>query len=287
MKPNFKREIQWWNAKAPQEEHDTADEAINRALRWREIERHLQGVETILDIGAGTGAFSIPLAKKGLSVTHLDFSPSMLKIASQKASHLKNITFVKGNAVDLSPFPDCSFDLVLNMDGAISFCGPQAERAIRECSRVTRKTLIITVSHKAWMVPLWVKTSLAVAGRILPAVYTMVNEGTWDQEQFPENVTLSKGCTQDYFAPFRAFLPGELRELLERAGMRVVRVGGLGSLANLCGKETIEKVLKDEIPFQEYLTLCEQVDRELLPEGPGTNQRAGLIAVAERTSAQS
>ena len=25
------------------EEHDTADEAINRALRWREIERHLSG----------------------------------------------------------------------------------------------------------------------------------------------------------------------------------------------------------------------------------------------------
>ncbi len=282
MKTNFKRDIQWWDAKAPQEEQDIVDEAINRALRWREIERHLEGVETILDVGAGTGAFSIPLVKKGFSVTHLDFSPSMLEIASQKASGLKTITFVEGNAVDLSLFPDCSFDLVLNMDGAISFCGPEAERAIFECCRVARKTLIITVSHKAWMVPLWVKTSLAVSDRILPAVYTMTNEGKWDQEQFPENVMLSKGCTQGYFSAFRAFLPSELKVLVERAGMQVVRIGGLGSLANLCGAETIEKVLKNDALFQEFVTLCETFDTEILPEGPGTSQRAGLIAVAER-----
>ncbi len=281
MKTDFKRERQWWDAKAPEEEQDVADEAINRALRWREIERHLGGVETILDVGAGTGAFSIPLAKRGFSVTHLDFSPSMLETASQKASGLKNITFVEGNAVDLSLFCDCYFDLVLNMDGAISFCGSEAERAISECCRVARKTLIISVSHKAWMAPLWVKTSIAVSDRILPAVYTMVNEGTWDQGQFPENAMLSKGCTQDYFGSFRAFLPGELKEIVERAGMRVVRAGGLGSLANLCGTE-VEKVLRDDALFQEFLELCEKFDREILPEGPGTRQRAGLIAVAER-----
>jgi hypothetical protein len=39
---NFDREKMWWDAKAPKEELDSADEYINRALRWREIERHLE-----------------------------------------------------------------------------------------------------------------------------------------------------------------------------------------------------------------------------------------------------
>jgi len=85
MRVDFGREREWWDAKAPKEEQDHLDEAINRALRWREIERHLEGVRTILEIGAATGAFSIPLARRGFSVTHLDFSPAMLGVARRKA----------------------------------------------------------------------------------------------------------------------------------------------------------------------------------------------------------
>jgi hypothetical protein len=34
--------------------------------------------------------------------------------------------------------------------------------------------------------------------------------------------------------------------------------------------------------FNEFCDLCERYDREVLPEGPGTSARAGLIAVAQR-----
>ena len=155
MQVDFERERQWWDAKAPKEERDTADEAINRALRWRELERHLDGLRTVLDVGGGTGAFSIPLAQRGFEVTHVDLSPAMLDIARQKAQELRNIRFVEGNAVDLSQFEDHTFDLVLNMDGAISFCGSEAERAILESCRVTRVKLVVTVSHRARLAPTW------------------------------------------------------------------------------------------------------------------------------------
>ena len=282
MKTNFKREKQWWDAKASKEEQNLGDESINRALRWREIERRLQGVETILEVGAGTGVFSIPLAQRGFSVTHLDFSSTMLEIARQKAAGLTNIRFVEGNAVDLSQFPERSFDMVLNMDGAISFCGSEAERSILESCRVAKKKLIFNVSNRVGMVPMWLKASLKVSESILPAVYAMLNQGEWHQEQFPENAIMSKGCTQDYFGAFKAFLPDELRKILEQAGMRVLRVGGLGSLANLCPKETVERVLKNEVLFQKFLDLCERFDKEILPHGPGTREGSGLIAVAER-----
>lgn len=280
---DFDREKQWWDAKAQQEELDRADECINRALRWREIERHLEGVQTILDVGAATGAFSIPLARRGFLVTHLDFSPAMLEIARQKAQELEGIIFIEGNATDLSRFADRSFDLVLNMDGAISFSGSMAVQAIKESCRVCKQRLILTVSHRAQMVAVWVASSLKVAGRFLPAVDAMVYQGEWDQGQFPENPILTQGLTQNYLGALKAFLPGELKAILEQAGMKVLRCGGLGSLASLCGPETLESVLKDESLLQTFLNLCECFDNETLPDGPGTRQRAGLIAVAEPT----
>jgi ubiquinone/menaquinone biosynthesis C-methylase UbiE len=281
MEVDFDRERAWWDAKAPEEEQDLSDEAINRALRWREIERHLEGVQSILAIGGGTGVFSIPLARRGFCVTHLDLSLAMLDTARQEAQDLETIAFLQANAVDLSRFAEGAFDLVLNMDGAISFCGSQAERAIREACRVTRQTLILTVSNRAAMIPVWVTASVKVVGELLPAVYAMFDHGEWHQEQFPQNPQLSEGMTQDYMGAFRAFLPDELRATLEQLGMRVLRCGGLGTLANLCGQATVERVLEDKTLLEPFLDLRERFDAKVLPNGPGTRQRAGLIAVAQ------
>lgn len=286
MEVDFDRERVWWDAKASHEEHDLSDEVINRALRWREIERHLANVRTILTVGGGTGAFSIPLARRGFSVTHVDFSPAMLDIARQKAQDLGTITFLEANAVDLSRFADRSFDLVLNMDGAISFCGSEASQAIHETCRVTKRTLILTASNRVAMVPVWVSVSVKAIGEVVPAVYAMFERGEWHQSQFLQNEQLSKGMTQDYMGAFKAFLPDELRSILKQQGMRVVRCGGLGTLARLCGKETVKQALEDKTLFKTFLDLCERFDTEILPEGPGTRQRAGLIAVAKPADLQ-
>ena len=110
---DYAREQWWWDSKAPKEEDSNSDESINRALRWREIERQLDGVQTILEIGGGTGAFSIPLARRGYQVTHVDLSPIMIELAKAKADGLGNIDFIVANAIDLSCFKDRSFDLVM------------------------------------------------------------------------------------------------------------------------------------------------------------------------------
>jgi SAM-dependent methyltransferase len=47
------------------------------------------GVNTVLDMACGTGAQTIPLAKKGYHVTACDSSSEMLQIAQQKAKDIK------------------------------------------------------------------------------------------------------------------------------------------------------------------------------------------------------
>ena len=281
MKIDFARDQKWWNAKAPAEERDGSDERINRALRWIEIEKHLKGVKTILDIGGATGAFSIPLAKRGFKVTYVDFSLEMLKIAKGKAKGVKNLDFVRANSTNLSMFKSRGFDLVLNMDGAVSFSGSMADKAIAEACRVTRKKLILTVSNLSGMIPVLTGVSLKTSHKLLRCVYAMFERGLWHQERFPENRVLAKGLTQDYLGTFKAYSPERLRSILKKNGMEIVRLGALGSLSQLCGAETLSMVLKNKKVFNEFVNLCDRFDKEILPYGPGTRQRAGLLAVAK------
>jgi ubiquinone/menaquinone biosynthesis C-methylase UbiE len=276
---DFEAERAYWDASAHQEEKWLESRSVNRDLRWREIERHLGGVETILDIGGGTGAFSIPLARRGFFVTHLDLSPAMLKITHTKAEGLQTIRLVEGNVLEMSAFRDKSFDLVLNMDGPVSRCGSHAERAIFESARVAKKKLIITVAHKAWGTSLWLAASLASAGRFLPSVQEMLGKGQWHRDQFAENAILTKELP---YRVLKAFVPAELKKILEQAGMAVLRAGGLGSLHGLCQEKISEHVFEDESLYQQYLEICERFDKEILVDGPGTQNDTGLIAVAER-----
>ena len=278
MNVNLDQEINWWNGKAGNEEIDLADEKINRQLRWNIIKRHLADVRTIADIGASTGAFSIPLARLGYDVTHVDFSPEMLRIAREKAAGIPNIKIVEANSTDLSAFADNSFDMVINSDGAISFCGDEAGRAIAESCRIAGKTIILTVSNRAQMIPVWLSESIIKTGKILPAAREMFDNGHWHYEQFESN----REIIDRYFGTLKAFTRGELETALKNNGMAVVSVRALGSLSCLCEKEALTKLKYDEDLFREFIALCERYDSEIMPDGPGTRQRAGLVAIARK-----
>lgn len=71
--------------------------------------------ERALDIGCGTGNHTIWLAEKGLTVTGLDESPTMLAVAAGKTDEADHaITWVLGNAHGL-PFEENQFDLVISI----------------------------------------------------------------------------------------------------------------------------------------------------------------------------
>jgi ubiquinone/menaquinone biosynthesis C-methylase UbiE len=78
----------------------------------RENGVQFDGME-FLDVGAGTGAYSLPIAKVAKNVTSLDISGGMLKILSETAEKLglKNITCIESDWVDYTP--EKQYDIIL------------------------------------------------------------------------------------------------------------------------------------------------------------------------------
>ena len=66
----------------------------------RKLLENLEGIDTVFDAGAGSGRFSILLAKHGCRVTHFDISQPMIdkaKELAEQAGVIDRISFVKGD----------------------------------------------------------------------------------------------------------------------------------------------------------------------------------------------
>jgi SAM-dependent methyltransferase len=75
-------------------------------------------VKSILDLGCGTGNYAIPLTKRGYSVTGVDISENMLKIARSKNTKRK-ITFIHGDVKKINI--ESKFDLALMMFAVLGY----------------------------------------------------------------------------------------------------------------------------------------------------------------------
>ena len=118
------------------------DDIIQKDHLQRKLLENLDGINTVFDGGAGSGRFSILLAKMGCRVTHYDISQSMIdkaKELAEKAGVTERITFVKGALEDLGHYADRSFDLVISFDAPISYTYPNQERVISELVRIAEE----------------------------------------------------------------------------------------------------------------------------------------------------
>ena len=99
----------------------------------------------ILDIGAGTGRYSIALSEEGYDVTAVELVKYNLGILKQKNS---NVKAYQGTALNLKRFKDESFDVTLlfgPMYHLYSF--EDKVKALSEAKRVTKTNGIILVAY--------------------------------------------------------------------------------------------------------------------------------------------
>ena len=104
--------------------------------------------EPILEIGAGTGRYSVALAKEGCDVTAVELIEHNLDILRKKLDGSEKITVLQGNALDLSALPNNHFGLTLVL-GPMYHLYTKAEklRALSEAVRVTKPRGHILVAY--------------------------------------------------------------------------------------------------------------------------------------------
>jgi ubiquinone/menaquinone biosynthesis C-methylase UbiE len=228
-----------------------------------------------LEIGAGTGYFSLNLLQLGAieRATATDISPGMLATLAARAERLGvEVTTAATEAEEL-PFDDAGFDLVFGH--AVLHHIPDLARAFAEFRRVLRPggtlafcgepsrygDLLAAVPKRAGLVaaPLW---------RTLVGASALTSENGDDR----------KGHKLESEVDVHAFAPADLRRLLREADLDAVRVRGEELLANGYGWaiRSLEATAEpDEVPmawrhfaFRSYIALQHLDSRLLEPRLP-------------------
>jgi SAM-dependent methyltransferase len=134
-------------ARHGQVEYHTTMHFINRYLELLAQERpeDVQTPLSVIDIGAGTGRYSVALAEAGYDVTAVELVKYNLGILKQKGA---NVKAYQGNALKLKRFADDSFDLAL-LFGPMYHLHSDGEQlqALLEAKRVVRPGGIILVAY--------------------------------------------------------------------------------------------------------------------------------------------
>ncbi len=82
----------------------------------RQIEKHLKPDMKILDLGAGTGEYSLYFARNGFRVTAIELVEKHVKQIKGKVDSNMSLEVFKGNAMDISMIEDNSYDIILCFD---------------------------------------------------------------------------------------------------------------------------------------------------------------------------
>jgi S-adenosylmethionine-dependent methyltransferase len=172
----------------------------------------------VLDLGCGTGAIAVRLARLGIHVTLLDSSPAMLDIAkraAREAGVTDKIVLQHGDATQLANlFHARSFDVIL-CHNVLEYCDDPAAvlrgaaRALRDSSAI----LSVLVRNQAGEV---LKAALQ-AGDLAAAENGLTAE--WGRE------SLYKGTV-------RLFTPAGLRAMLTDASLAAIAERGVRVLAD-------------------------------------------------------
>jgi SAM-dependent methyltransferase len=223
-----------------------------------------------LEIGAGTGYFSLNLLQLGLieRATATDISPGMLGALAATAERLG--LAVEGVATDAEelPFEDASFDLVFGH--AVLHHIPDLGRALSEFRRVLRPGGTIAFCGE----PSRYGDMLAsIPKRGGAAVAPLWRRAVGAPRNPREASAGPNGASLEGEVDVHAFAPADLRRLLRECGFEQPRVGGEELLANAWGwgLRTVESTAEPEsvsygwrrFAFNSYIAL-QKVDTRLL-----------------------
>jgi ubiquinone/menaquinone biosynthesis C-methylase UbiE len=224
-----------------------------------------------LEIGAGTGYFSLNLLQGGAieRATATDISPGMLAALEENAKRLGVKVKTAAAEAETLPFADESFDLVFGH--AVLHHIPDLGQAFSEFARVLRPggTLAFCGEPSRYgdfLAAIPKRTALLTA----PLWRRLVGASARDYEA---EAAEHNGHNLEREVDVHAFSPGDLRRFCDAAGLDHTRVKGEELLASIHGwtVRTLEASAEpDEVPrgwrrfaFRSYLAL-QRLDNQVL-----------------------
>jgi SAM-dependent methyltransferase len=222
-----------------------------------------------LEIGAGTGYFTLNLLRAGMiaEATCSDISPGMLTALRANAERLSLEVRTEQVDAERLPFPDESFDLVLGH--AVLHHIPDLERAFAEFARVLAPGgMVLFAGEPSRYGDRLARVPKRAAGALAPLWRRALGAraAAPHDEQVPD-------AALEGFVDVHAFSPGELARAARSAGFADVRITGEELLANWFGwtNRTLEATAEPEdVPwawrqyaYRGYLML-QDLDRRLL-----------------------
>lgn len=103
------------------------------------IHRYASKGAKMLELGAGTGRYSIALAREGMDVTAVELVQRNLEILRENGRGIANLQSLQGDATNLGRLADNSFDVTLVFGPMYHlYESDEVNRAIDEAIRVTK-----------------------------------------------------------------------------------------------------------------------------------------------------
>jgi ubiquinone/menaquinone biosynthesis C-methylase UbiE len=192
------------------------------------IMNKVEPTESILDMGCGTGRFTVPLAATGADVTGLDLTQAMLDRTALKLqdAHLTAV-LQQGDMAQL-PFPDESFDVVVSMLALMHIPLADRQAVFLEAARV-----------------------LKPGGRVLLSVKNSIFERMFKGDRFAavdqtdvdhgELIFTHTRSGTEFRAPWHSFAPHDVARLFATAGMTMTHLRGNSPISVWLAEEVLEQ----------------------------------------------
>jgi SAM-dependent methyltransferase len=191
---------------------EVGDDAVYDEITWENIEPFLPMQGWILDAGGGAGVWSGKMVEtRECSVALLDITGELLKTAKKRIKRdllEERIEVLRGD-IRCVPHPDMSFDFVLSEADPISICG-DPEKAVSELSRVLKPKCYFVAGVDSTF---YRALRMLSQGKSLDYVLNFLQIGMSPAEE-----------EADFDS--KSFTPVELVTLLERHGLKTVRIVG-------------------------------------------------------------
>lgn len=208
------------------------------------IHKYLKEGDSILDIGAGTGRYCVPLSEEGYTVEAIELVKYNLGMLKAKKSKVKAY---QGSALDLSRYPDNHFDCTLLFGPMYHlFTKEDKIKALSEAKRVTKVNGIL------WVAYVMNEYSILVHGFRDNHILESIEQGKVDQS-FQTKTTID-----DLYSYTRLEQINELNKKVQLERLEIIAADGPADYMRPILNKMDEKTFETFMDY--HLATCQRQD---------------------------